>query len=444
MTAQRGSRSPAWWTFGIDCVLAVVIRLLLAWETPGQAGDVHMFQSWGATLRSHPLHQFYTSDGAAPDHLPGDLWLLKVTVEVFDFLGGHNVHGSVFTLLLQAIPTMGDLLAALMLLLIVRERKDMLLGVRCARWYLFNPATIILTGLWGQWDSVSLGLLLTGVWLLLQDRWWLASAPIFAWAVLVKPQLALAVVFFAVLLGPERLRPRGRAFRNPPWRVPALVAGWFGLGVAMAYVLLAPFDVHLLRASHGGFTLDERVQVAVSAWPYTTLGAANAWILPTGSLHRVRDDTPGLLGLTAEQWGIIGVAVIVVCIAVGCSVMLRRSDPLTTALWAGSASLLGAFLVGTRVHERYALPALGLCLALTAVRGFERPLNRTFWLLSACLSINLLLVLHRGLGGPVVWVGLSLTYCGLTLYLLALPRRAGRRSTGTPDPIGAGAVSVRA
>jgi dolichyl-phosphate-mannose-protein mannosyltransferase len=430
-TAKRPSSStPLWWFFGLDCLLATTVRLALAWWTGGYATDVLTFQSWADTLRAQPLGHFYSS-AQSPDHLPGDLWILKATEWVFITFGGHDVYGRVFALLTQVVPTLGDLLTALMLLLIVRQLSGAELAGRCARWYLLNPATIILTGVWGQWDSVSLGLLLTGVWLLLQDRAWVVSSPFLVWAVLVKPQLAVPVVCFLVLLG-HRLISRYRDHRaralDPP-AVPRLLA-WVALGVTTAYAILIPFNVHPLRAPAGGFTLVDRIHAALGLYPYTSLGAANLWMIPVGSLDRVRDDTAGWLGLTAQQWGMGLLVLALLFVTVTWSARLRHVAPVTSACWAATASTFAGFILSTRVHERYALPILGLGLILLALHAEDRRLTTGFWLVSSCLTLNMVLVLYGGLRGPAGqtmhfgsawWTALAVLYCSLAVGLLAWP-----------------------
>src|SRR5881392_3931983 len=112
-----------WLFFGVDCLLGTGIRLVLAVATSGYSSDTQTFQSWAATLRDHPLRDFYAT-AYRPDHLPGDLWVLKLAVSLYDALGGHDLEGPGFGLVTQLVPMVGDLLVALMLLLLVRELRD--------------------------------------------------------------------------------------------------------------------------------------------------------------------------------------------------------------------------------------------------------------------------------------------------------------------------------
>jgi hypothetical protein len=396
--------------------------LVLAWKTPGFRFDVLTFESWAGTLRAQPLDHFY-SLATRPDHLPGDLWILKATVTVFDSLGGRSLHGEGFDLALQVVPTLGDLLVGLALLLLVRDRRGMGAGRTCANWYLFNPATILLTGLYGQWDSVSLGFLLLGVWLMTQERWWPACSPLLVWAVLIKPQLALAVIVFSMLLLPGALSHRNTALSTPALR--GLLAGvWAGFGIATAWAILTPFGVHLFQAPPGQFTLLDRLHHAVNTWPYTTVGAANVWVLVAGSKKLVPDSQPWLLGLTPAAWGLLALGVLALYLGGTSVARWRRSDALVSSMWLAGSVLLGAYLMATRAHERYALPAIALVLTLVALTGFRRDLSRVFWILSTCCTLNMLATLLDNMPqSDTFWVGMSLTYCAAGVYLLLWPWR---------------------
>jgi dolichyl-phosphate-mannose-protein mannosyltransferase len=424
-----------WTFFGLDCVLATATRLALAAATTGYAADDQTFQSWAETLRTRPLGSFYAT-AYAPDHLPGDLWVLKLVVSVYDACGGRDVEGRGFALLLQAVPMFGDLLVALMVLLLVRELRGDESGGRAARWYLLNPATILLTGVWGQWDSLSFGILLTGVWLSMRSRWWLLSPVLVTWAILIKPQLALPCVCVAMLLANrlhlDGLRPRALAARATTL---VLVCG------ATAYALVRPFGVGLVHAPAGGSTLGVRLQEALDAWPYTTLGAANVWMFPVRSLDR-RHDGPGWLGVTEQTWGSM---MLVAAVVVVSAVALRRLRPAgaVAAAWVATTLAFAAFLLPTRVHERYLFPALVLGLLLAACAGWERRLVVWFWMASLAFTLNLAFVLFGGLHGPRgtslefgggAWLGLSVTMVSLFLALLAWPLvRADRDWVSAPS-----------
>ena len=425
-----------WWLFGVDCVLATTVRLLLAAATSGYATDVQIFQSWAETLRDHPLERFYAT-AHLPDHLPGDLWLLKGAESAYGALGGHDLDGRGFTFVLQVVPTLGDLLTATMVLLIARGLAGPRVASTCARWYLLNPATIILTGVWGQWDSVSLGILFTGVWLLLrQDRAWVVSGVFLAWAVLIKPPLAVVVLCLLPLVWRHWAVHQERGTQKTRVRVERSgeLVMWVVSLFVTAYALLTPFSVHLVHAPPGGSTLADRLAKALDLYPFTTLGAANIWMLPIRSLDRVRDDVPGLLGLTDHQWGeLLLVGVLVLVLAPGL-VRLAGSDVVTRTTWTAAVALLAGFLLPTRVHERYALPVLGFALLLLAARSIDGRLDPRlvvwFWWLSACLGLNQFLVLFGGLHlrGSLRysfdgnwWLGLTLAYVAGSLALFTWP-----------------------
>lgn len=420
-----------WLSFAADCALGVTVRLVLAVATIGYSPDTQTFQSWAETLRDRPLHDFY---GAAyrPDHLPGDLWILKLTAWTYDALGGRNLEGDGFALATQVVPILGDLLVAVMLVLLVRELRDLPSAARVARWYLLNPATIFVSAVWGQWDSVSLGIVLTGVWLTMRPKVWLVSPVFLTWAVLIKPQLALPCLCVALVLA-HRLLEDGLSRRA----LAARGAGFAVLATATAYAVVRPFGVGLVQAPAGGSTLADRLTDALDVWPFTTVGAANVWMLPIRSLDRRPDTTPGWLGLSPEDWGTILLLVAVVAVATLALARLRPAGAVAAG-WVGTTVAFAAFLFPTRVHERYLFPALVIGLLLAAFSGWDRRLVAWFWATSAVLFVNLVMVLFGGFHGPrgrtftfgsSAWLLTSLGMVALFLAIMAWPLWPSRRDS---------------
>lgn len=257
---------------------------------------------------------------------------------------------------------------------------------------MLNPAVVFVTAVWGQWDSVSLAILLVGVYLIVRSEWtWIIASPFLVWAVLIKPQLAVAgllfisLIFYAFYTRGDLTERRLRQF---------VTAAIFSviLGLAIAYAILAPFSVRLLPLGTGGSTLQERLQEALELYPETTLGAANIWMIPLGSLERVSDQEPRLLGMAPQQWGTIGLLLLLAYVGVMTITKFSTSKRIEAISWAATAATYIIFMIPTRVHERYLFPILVFALLLVALRGFDRRLACLYWSISIVFLINLLLV----------------------------------------------------
>lgn len=381
----------------LGAILAIgfIIRIALAPLFAGLGYDMDILRNWATTLADRPLGNFYTT-AMAPDHLPGDLWILKVVVEVFGALGGDNIAGTPFLFALKLIPAIADVLVGAGMFLVVASYRSHTLAVRATAMYMLNPASVFLSSVWGQWDAVSVALLLGGFLLIRRHHWiWVLSAPLLTWAILIKPQLAILMPLLLLL-------PLVRILRDdsPPvgrWSLlllEAAVAAVLGLATMLAIIL--PFAVGL-PGMETRWSLPDRFSVALDLYPFTTLGAFNLWMIPLGSLDRVNDlDTSWLL-LSANRWGMV---LFVLAMAVVGARVLRlasRHASSDLVLWGALAASLAIFTLPTRVHERYLFPAFVFAILYAAVRGFPRQLT----LLAIALSLTLLVNLAMLYGDPL-------------------------------------------
>ena len=127
-------------------------------------------RGWATQLVAEPLASFY----AAPlrvDHLPGDLWLLWAVARLYRlFSPTMQVQEPGFLFLLKLVPALADVGIGAMLYLLGRRFGGSRTGLLAATLFLFNPASIFLTSIWGQWDSVSALVVLIALWLLLRGK----------------------------------------------------------------------------------------------------------------------------------------------------------------------------------------------------------------------------------------------------------------------------------
>lgn len=397
MSSFRAGDNERWSGVALGWVLGcgVVIRVILAPLFAGFGYDMEVLRNWAGTLADRPLPHFYET-AMAPDHLPGDLWFLKLLVELFHLLGGVNLGGTPFLVALKLVPTIADLLVGFAIYVIVSGYRPGPLALRASALYILNPATVFLTSVWGQWDSVSAALLMYGFVLLRRRDWlWVAAAPLLAWAVVIKPPLAVVAILLCVLPISRFVRSeQGASQRWGTIVLQFLAAALLGLGTLLA--IIVPFDVGLPGMTTR-WSLFDRLSVALDLYPYTTLGAFNAWMIPIGSLERVSDLDNSLLSLSANRWG---TALSVACIAYVTVQVLRRARLHAVeevVSWGVLAVSLAVFNVPTRVHERYLFPAIVFVILYAAMHRFPRQLVWLVLALSLTFFLNLVLV-YGGLG----------------------------------------------
>lgn len=343
------------WVLGVGLVLRLA---LLARD--GHAFDMSVYASWSHTLASRPWSDFYAV-AQGPDHLPGDVVLHGILARGYEWFGG-TAGSAGYVLLVRLVAIGADLLCAALLAALLAPR----LGRRApwvAAGYLLCPASWLISAGWGQWDAVGLAIVLAALVVLTRrpDGWW-AGVALLAWAVLVKPQLALVAgpaVVGLVLANPLVTVPTSRSVLR---RAVACLA----VGLTTAALLCSPFAVGL-PAFGARWSLAERVRFAADRFDAMTLGAANVWSFAS---------TPGApdaarIGpLSAQTTG--SLLVLGVVLLGGFGWWRRRQSPLVASLAWGATNLLAFYLLATRCHERYLLPALVLGVALAALdRGYR-------------------------------------------------------------------------
>jgi hypothetical protein len=410
------------------------LRLALAPNFYGFGYDMDTFGQWAEALVAYPWSEFYAV-APAPDHLPGDLYLHALLGEAFLAGGGENFLGDAYRLLLKIVPAFADIAIALVMWLAVRRVAGERFGRLTALAYAWNPGAIFLSAVWGQWDAVS-GLILLLAFVVVW-RWparWVAAVPLMAWAVLIKPPLAL-LCLLGLLFVPLRDLWRGAPLAAVARGLALPVGSALVAGVGTIIVLLAPFDTGV-PGMEMRWTLQERVETAVEMYPHTTLGAANIWMIPLGSPDRVSDRDPLIAGLSAQQVGTFLLAAALLWVGWTIVRRWREMTPMTLTVWAMATANYAYFLLPTRAHERYLYPAVMLLVVLWGIEKGRRRLTRLVAGISLAYVLNLLGV-YAPVGGAfeVAWfVAVSVANVALFLLLATYP---GWRDavTGDAEPV---------
>jgi hypothetical protein len=145
-------------------------------------------------------------------------------------------------------------------------------------------------------------------------------------------------------------------------------------GVSLAVVAMAALP--MILAGQGGGVLAAYLG-AVDEYPLRTVDAFNLWFLVQGPPPHwadlaspwagLRDDSPLWAGapiwMTAKHVGLSLLAAAQVLIAIS---LWRRPSPARLS-WAAATSIMAVFTLATQMHDRYAVPSIGL-LAMCAWR----------------------------------------------------------------------------
>ena len=340
------------WALPAFLLAAFFVRLLFV-DNEGFKTDVNTYVAWALALSERGFSSFYSSIGFA-DYPPGYFYVLAFVGRIWHlFFAAHDSGYTVMRVLVKLPAIFADLGVGVMLFAIVRRFAATGVALAAAAIYLFNPATIYISASWGQVDSISGGLALLAIYLLLRsedpctpassanarrnaEMGWIVGAWLaFGYSLLIKPQAAvlLPLMLAFALAAPERRRER----------ITATLAG-IGAALLLALLVSEPFHPSNPVAAFGW--LIERYAYGSNVYPYNSVNAFNLWAL-RGTMWI--PDSQSILGLPQYLWGLLLLLAAIVLI-----VWRYLQDRSAQAfLEACAISTIAFFVLSTRMHERY-------------------------------------------------------------------------------------------
>ena len=372
------------------------VGLLLRFAFIGASGfhnDIAAFEAWSLVLTEHPLSQFYQSTQFA-DYPPGYFFVLFVLGWIYKgMVGLHLIAPSAYGVLgmLVKLPAIFmDLVDAYLIYVIVKRFAVQRVALIAAGLFALNPAAIYISSYWGQVDSVSWGLVLLGMNLLLSangdERRGMLKI-VGAWlilgsSVLIKPQgTFVGFVFFAFAFVANTSDERMRRFRGTAVGIlGALVLAWFAS--ATFHGTLNPIaDFHWLL---------ERYTFASSVYPYNSVNAFNLYAIKNSFWQPDSEPLTTFFGLSLGPTVVWGwVLVCAACALIVARYVQRKDD--RGFLEAAMLVSFAFFIFATRMHERYSFGAFMLMMPLVA---FGRVYLWSAIALSFTLFVNLAYSLH--------------------------------------------------
>ena len=374
-------------------LLGFAVRFILALNVEGYGVDMGCFSAWAGKMASGGPAHFY-EEGYFCDYPPAYMLVLGLLGLLANALG--LAYGSMpMQVLLKLVPILCDLaLAAVLYRAAARclgERPALGMAALAA----LNPAFIVTGSCWGQIDAL-LAVLLVVMLLCAQEGRWQIAIPVFALAVLAKPQAGLLAPLGVAALIKDARERRG---------VRSMLCG-LGGGLLVTLAVVLPFSVHQQDA----FWLVDRYVQTLSSYDYATLSTGNLMFLLGGNW--VACDT-ALLG--PVTYGALGMALMIASFAFGILLYVRGRGRSALVLSA-ACTLQMVFVLGSKMHERYILPALALMLLAAVVTGDVRVLAAAL-LATAASAVNIGVVLaFEYLIAPNLWLGYILS----VVQLLAL------------------------
>lgn len=325
------------WLIGL-LAAGLALRLLMAPFTSGYTGDMNTFMAWASHAAKDGLAHFYDTDMFV-DYPPGYIYVLYVLGKLQTLF--HLGYDSKGMLLLMKLPSiLADLVTAWLLFrMAAKTRVGPGLAFGAALLYVFNPAVLVNSTVWGQVDSFFTLFLMLVLLSISSGKLGRAGA-LFALAVLIKPQ---ALIFTPVLLFAY--------WREGNLKRSAQSAA-YGVAVFLAGIL--PFSFVMKP-----WWIIDLYTETLKSYPYATLNAFNLYALTIGNW---KPQTDTLLLFSYQTWGTI---FIFVAVGLGLYYFRKAKHSLAGLPYYIALVLISTmFLFGSKMHERYWFPALALVLAV--------------------------------------------------------------------------------
>ncbi len=432
LTNKTAKESCVHIVFALLLLIALILRICLATRVEGYQVDINCFQAWSLRMASVGPAGFYAPDYFC-DYPPGAMLLLWPIGLLLNAIGLQN-HGGVL-LVIKLLPVLCDLLGAAVLYRVGRKHINALTSAAVAALYLFNPAALVNGAAWGQMDSVLALLVLLTTLCALKHDWWMAI-PLFAVSALVKPQALLfaPVGGMALFLDFFSQNQKGRkSFLRQ-------AATGFGIALVDALIIIIPFSVN----QENPFTwLFDLYGKTLGSYAYATLNTANLYYLAGDNWTSLASNVPSVLFVVPVLlFAVFGFALQLKKVRVLSCRNKRKANALSVLsfamavalclLWAFESdyswygylmmvyaylfalvcfayekkegalpfymalALIGVYVLGVKVHERYLFPALILML-MSYIRNRDHRLLWLFAGFSATTFINTAIVLENSI-----------------------------------------------
>lgn len=330
---------------------ALLLRLILSAVYKGHESDMNCFIGWSGAVFEHGLGGFYELD-MFHDYPPGYMYVLYVIgalQKLFGFQGGAQY------ILIKLPAVICDIITGVIIYKIAKKKFSDGVSSMLAALYVFNPAVIVNSSLWGQVDSVYTLFILLMIYMIAEKKM-IASYFLFAVCIFIKPQ---AFIFTPVLiLGIIENIFLTNFSHEKFWK--NLLCGL--CAIALMFILALPFGISNVTAQY---------KATMSSYPYMTVNALNIWAA-------VGKNWEGISTVSS----VIGYVFIAAIVAYSVYLFFKSSDK-SKYYFIGALLAFMTYMLSTKMHDRYAFPAMALMLT-----AFVAAANSKNYIMYILLSVS--------------------------------------------------------
>lgn len=378
-----------WLMFGMLITFAFIVRIVAGLLYKGYETDINCFSAWSDMVYQNGFSKFYSLE-AFTDYPPGYMYILFVIGWLKNTIPA--LAGNILLIKMPAI--ICDLIAGGLIYKVAKRRFSENAALIITSLYLFNPAVLINSAVWGQVDSV-FTIFVAYTCYLVAEKKLIPAYFVFAAGILIKPQTLIftPIIIFGILdqVILENFEVK-RFFKE-------LLMGI--LAIACMVLACLPFGLE---------EVFNQYKETLNSYPYATVNGYNFWALLGKNWHGQEGKW---LGLTFQTWGTVSI-VLLVAFAAFVWWKCRKSKGKYFFLAALIICLM--FNFSARMHERYMFPALVL-LVLAFLYEPRKEIAVSYMILSAIHFVNVAHVLFFFDAATYDWDSIIPNTCGFVLLI---------------------------
>ena len=334
------------------CTVAFIIRVILSMLYHGHSTDINCFDGWASIIYNEGIPGFYVSEGFH-DYPPGYMYILYIIGAIKAWLSPSE---NVTWLLLKLPAIICDIITGILIYKIsfIKDKKTRFSSLILTL-YVLNPAVILNSSLWGQVDSVYTLFVILMLYMLSEKKL-IISYFIFAICIFIKPQafMFFPLVIYGIIENVFLVKFDIKVF---------LKNLFFGLlAIGMLFLLSLPFGIE---------NVINQYTATLGSYSYLTVNAFNIW---------------GALGMNWSPLTVVTTFigfVFIAFIVAYTTYVFFKSRQTSKYYIVGAVLSFFTFMLSTKMHDRYAFPAMALLLAAFAASN-----NKKNYLLYVLITIS--------------------------------------------------------
>ncbi len=285
-SADEGELSPAkksafLWKAAFVFMLGVALgaRIVLSRYVAGYQVDINCFTLWSKRMADVGPLRFYAEEYFC-DYPPGYMLMLWPIGFLLNAPGMKELANQL--LAVKLIPILCDMGIAVFLFCFAKKRMSVKIGFFLSLLFMINPAALVNGAAWGQVDSLlALLMLLTGYFAM--ERKWRFALPLYVVGALMKPQ--------ALLLAPVGLVWLVVSLAREPKKSKQLLDVLWGLLAAAVLAVVIVFPFAASQKDPLGW-LVALYSDTLSSYGYATLNTANLYYLQGANWKPLEQSLP--------------------------------------------------------------------------------------------------------------------------------------------------------